>query len=172
MSEESETVRRSGKIDWTFAMLEMLVDPVLKAWVPKWIVEQYERKNPDFRALVKQFVSEDREDVLTNRALIRKVRRELLKRGRRKRRREAAARSGATDKGNEDYGRESTGESSGGGEGGADDPDEKGEKPGRMLQEPLGTMARVLVVKMRCGRRAQQKSGRARRRLRQHWLRM
>ena len=33
--------RREGA--WGFGLMEMLVDPVLVAWVPSWVVEQYER---------------------------------------------------------------------------------------------------------------------------------
>ena len=33
--------RRQGA--WSFGLMEMLVDPVLVAWVPSWVVEQYER---------------------------------------------------------------------------------------------------------------------------------
>ena len=34
---------------WSMALLEMLVDPMLSAWVPAWVVEQYERWNRYFR---------------------------------------------------------------------------------------------------------------------------
>jgi hypothetical protein len=30
-------------------MMEMLVDPALRLWVPSWVREQYERRNPFFR---------------------------------------------------------------------------------------------------------------------------
>ena len=33
--------------------MEMLVDPVLVAWVPGWVVEQYERWNPKFRGTLR-----------------------------------------------------------------------------------------------------------------------
>ena len=45
-----DTEDRSGKkIGWARALMEMLVDPMLVAWVPGWVVEQYERWNPKFR---------------------------------------------------------------------------------------------------------------------------
>ena len=34
--------------------MEMLVDPMLVAWVPSWLREQYERRNPFFRACLRQ----------------------------------------------------------------------------------------------------------------------
>ena len=36
-------------VGWSLAMMEMLVDPMLRLWVPVWIREQYERRNPFFR---------------------------------------------------------------------------------------------------------------------------
>ena len=45
---------RAGKeIGWARALMEMLVDPMLVAWVPGWVVEQYERWNPDFRGTLR-----------------------------------------------------------------------------------------------------------------------
>ena len=37
---------------WGLALMEMLLDPVLRWWVPSWLVEQYERQNPTFRRCV------------------------------------------------------------------------------------------------------------------------
>ena len=40
---------RDGKgnpVGWTLALMEMLTDPMLLQWVPRWVVEQYERANP------------------------------------------------------------------------------------------------------------------------------
>ena len=31
---------------WALAFMEMLTDPMLRQWVPAWVVEQYERANP------------------------------------------------------------------------------------------------------------------------------
>ena len=45
---------RAGKeIGWAQALMEMLVDPMLVAWVPGWVVEQYERWNPKFRGTLR-----------------------------------------------------------------------------------------------------------------------
>ena len=37
---------------WTLALMEMLTDPMLRQWVPAWLVEQYERQNPFFRKVL------------------------------------------------------------------------------------------------------------------------
>ena len=45
---------RAGKeVGWAQALMEMLVDPMLVAWVPGWVVEQYERWNPKFRGTLR-----------------------------------------------------------------------------------------------------------------------
>ena len=45
---------RSGKeFGWAQALMEMLVDSMLVAWVPGWVVEQYERWNPKFRGTLR-----------------------------------------------------------------------------------------------------------------------
>ena len=49
---QREKIKRPRNCDWSFAMMEMLVDLVWQGWVPAWGVEQYERRNPDFRTLV------------------------------------------------------------------------------------------------------------------------
>ena len=36
-------------LGWALALMEMVIDPMLLAWVPGWVVEQYERWNPYFR---------------------------------------------------------------------------------------------------------------------------
>ena len=43
---------------WALALLEMLVDPVLVSWVPKWVREQYERANPYFRRVLEKMSGE------------------------------------------------------------------------------------------------------------------
>ena len=91
--------RRPRNCDWSFAMLEMLVDPVLQCWVPKWVVEQYERRNPDFRAVVDALLKEDEKSSLSNRQLLLKVRRSLL--GKAKRRKAEADRAAVAEKGGE-----------------------------------------------------------------------
>ena len=40
--------RAGKKVGWGMALVEMLVDPMLSAWVPGWVVEQYERWEPVF----------------------------------------------------------------------------------------------------------------------------
>ena len=44
-------------------MMEMLVDPMLVAWVPGWVVEQYERWDPDFRKCVDIALERDGEQL-------------------------------------------------------------------------------------------------------------
>ena len=47
------------KVDgWSLGLLEMLVDPVLSTWVPKWVREQYERANPYFRRVLEKMLGE------------------------------------------------------------------------------------------------------------------
>ena len=75
--------RRPRNCDWSFALLEMLVDPVLQCWVPKRVVEQYERRNPDFRGEVDRLLKDGKENVRSNRELLLKVRRCLLGHARR-----------------------------------------------------------------------------------------
>ena len=44
----------AGKeVGWAMALMEMLVDPMLVAWVPGWVVEQYERWKPKFRGMLR-----------------------------------------------------------------------------------------------------------------------
>ena len=45
---------KGRKLGWALALMEMLVDPMLVAWVPSWLREQYERRNPFFRACLRQ----------------------------------------------------------------------------------------------------------------------
>jgi len=66
---------------WSFALMEMLVDPVLLEWVPEYVVEQYKRWNPYFVDFLDQVTSEWREKGAklsparkTNRLFLRKVR--------------------------------------------------------------------------------------------------
>jgi len=41
-------IRKPVSYGWAYALMEMLVDPVLLEWVPDYIVEQYRRWNPYF----------------------------------------------------------------------------------------------------------------------------
>ena len=77
---EHETRRRPKYCDWAYAMLEMLLDPVLKGWVPQWIVEQYDRQNAHFRGSVRWALREKRSGRATsNKALLRLVYRRLVR---------------------------------------------------------------------------------------------
>ena len=92
--------RRQGA--WSFGLMEMLVDPVLVAWVPSWVVEQYERWNPYFRDAVRSVCLRGdtaergrrqelglavKREVNTNRALLKAVRKEMIRMKERVRRR-------------------------------------------------------------------------------------
>ena len=57
--------------------MEMLVDPMLVCWVPGWVREQYERANPFFRSVLKRLESYH---VSNNRVLLRRTKREMVKR--------------------------------------------------------------------------------------------
>ena len=70
-----QVTRRSVSCGWAFALMEMLVDPLLCEWVPKWVVEQYERRNPHFREALASVLRGDRAHALTNRQLLLKTRR-------------------------------------------------------------------------------------------------
>ena len=60
--------------------MEMLVDPVLQCWVPKWVVEQYERRNEHFRETLEDFLRKDQDRCFSNRKLLLSVRREMGRR--------------------------------------------------------------------------------------------
>ena len=54
MAFDTDKVDTKGrKVGWALALMEMLVDPMLMAWVPAWVREQYERRNPFFRACLR-----------------------------------------------------------------------------------------------------------------------
>lgn len=71
------------KYGWGFASVEMLVDPVLSSGVPQWMTEQFERRNSGFREVIANILREDRDERLTNTALIIAIRKELRQRVRR-----------------------------------------------------------------------------------------
>ena len=50
---DGKTDRAGKEIVRAQALMEMLVDPMLVAWVPGWVVEQYERWNPKFRGTLR-----------------------------------------------------------------------------------------------------------------------
>ena len=53
----------NGKYGWRYALMEMLVDPVLAKWVPDWIKEQYRRWNEGYEELVAKALAEDEAQV-------------------------------------------------------------------------------------------------------------
>jgi len=74
---DSDRVDAKGrKLGWAMALMEMLVDPMLAAWVPGYVREQYERWNPFFRptlrwALTRGYAAQG---VTTNARLLKVVR--------------------------------------------------------------------------------------------------
>ena len=69
---------RHNNVGWTLALMEMLIDPMLKQWVPVWLVEQYERANPFFRESLTALV----DVVRSNTELLRSTKREMIRRQR------------------------------------------------------------------------------------------
>ena len=78
-----ETGRRGPR--WGLALLEMLVDPLLSLWVPAWVREQFERANPYFADVLREFAARR---FRSNAALLRALRREMVRRHRRNRRKQ------------------------------------------------------------------------------------
>ena len=62
---------------WTLALMEMLTDPMLRQWVPDWLVEQYERQNPFFREVL---TVQQEENLQRNKTLLKRAKREMIKR--------------------------------------------------------------------------------------------
>ena len=75
---------------WCWALLEMLVDPLLSLWVPAWVREHYERANPYFADVLRDLSTRH---FRSNAALLRTLRREMLRRHRKSRRRAEAAKA-------------------------------------------------------------------------------
>ena len=57
--------------------MEMLVDPMLVCWVPGWVREQYERANLYFRSVLNRL---ETCKLPQNKALLRRTKREMVKR--------------------------------------------------------------------------------------------
>ena len=57
--------------------MEMLTDPMLRQWVPEWLVEQYERANPFYREVL---TSLQAENMGRNRGLLKRTKREMIRR--------------------------------------------------------------------------------------------
>ena len=75
---------RSVAYGWTFALMEMLVDPVLLEWVPQYVVEQYRRWNPFFVEALKSVgasrsAGNRRKPFKSNRHLLRSVHARMVK---------------------------------------------------------------------------------------------
>jgi len=84
------------KYGWRYALLEMLVDPVLAKWVPCWIKEQYRRWNDGFDGCVAEALAEDETQAWSNRQVLRRVM-QKLRRAARKRARRVEGESGNDD---------------------------------------------------------------------------
>jgi len=67
---------KHNNVGWTLALMKMLVDPMLKQWVPVWLVEQYERANPFFRESLTALV----DHVSSNAALLKRTKHEMIRR--------------------------------------------------------------------------------------------
>ena len=62
---------------WGFMLMEMITDPMLRQWVPDWLVEQYERQNPFFREVLTAL---QEENLQRNKTLLKRAKREMIKR--------------------------------------------------------------------------------------------
>jgi hypothetical protein len=139
--------RRKDKLrpryGWGFALVEMLVDPVLQCWVPRWMTEQFERRNPDFRKAVEDELRADTKRVKSNREVIvavRKVLRQCAKRLAKEAARKAGARGAAQGEGDGKADVSSVSESSAPNDGSGSGGDEKAEAlaaRAHWVQEPL-----------------------------------
>ena len=90
---EDSKGRREG---WTLALMEMLVDPMLRQWVPAWVIEQYERQDPFFREVLTLL---QEENMGRNKALLKRTKREMIRRHElHKQRSEKAAKEKADEK--------------------------------------------------------------------------
>ena len=85
--------RRGRQVGWALALMEMLLDPLLVAWVPGWVVEQYERWNPYFRGTVRWALRRYAPEDSGNRRLLWIVRGEMQRRQERRAAKDAAAKA-------------------------------------------------------------------------------
>ena len=76
-----EKGRRGCDDCWGLALMEMLTDPMLRQWVPAWVIEQYERANPFYKEVLTALQGE--EHMRKNRALLKQTRHEMIRRHRR-----------------------------------------------------------------------------------------
>ena len=85
--------RRGRQVGWALALMEMLLDPLLVAWVPGWVVEQYERWNPYFRGTARWALRRYAPEDSGNRRLLWIVRGEMQRRQERRAAKDAAAKA-------------------------------------------------------------------------------
>jgi hypothetical protein len=69
--------RRGADEGWGLALMEMLSDPMLRQWVPAWVVEQYERANPFYKEVLTVLLGQEIEK---NKALLKQTKREMIRR--------------------------------------------------------------------------------------------
>ena len=95
---------------WALALMEMLTDPLLLQWVPAWVTEQYERANPFYREVLTLLQAERLE---RNRTLLKRTKREMIRRHQRHVRKAAQKQSqkGGAASSSSDTGGASEGES-------------------------------------------------------------
>ena len=62
-------------------MMEMITDPMLRQWVPAWVVEQYERANPFYKEVLTFLQGE--EEASKNKKLLKQTKYEMTRRHRR-----------------------------------------------------------------------------------------
>ena len=72
----ARTMGPDEEIFWGLKLLEMLTDPMLRQWVPGYVVEQYEHANPFYKEVLMELQAGAR----TNRQLLKRVRRAMMAR--------------------------------------------------------------------------------------------
>ena len=72
--------------------MEMLTDVLLLQWVPKWVVEQYNRANPFFREVLRALQPHGDLGPKSNKHLLKKTKREMVRRHHRQLAKDAARR--------------------------------------------------------------------------------
>ena len=79
-----------GKDDgWALALMEMLTDPMLRQWVPEWVVEQYHRANPFYQEVLTALQPKEASEQQRNRVLLKRTKKEMVKRHQRELAKEA-----------------------------------------------------------------------------------
>ena len=116
---------------WGRLFMEMVTDPMLRQWVPHWVIEQYERANPFYKEVLTQLQADT--SMRSNRRLLRCVRREMILRHERQKRRQAAARARGVGSGDE----AGTSDDAGGGAAGSSGEDAADRERAEALAESL-----------------------------------